>query len=218
MRSGDVNECIVDFNRNVRTKEQVLADPNMTDEQKNIELIKMDWGADLNERYNIKFAPIFSGHSSLQISHKQKKIICCLYPLYGILASVGNDETLMLWDFTKNEPIVTKNLGTQATCLDFSPDGKYLAIGLVNGVFLLLESHIERLNFGTYMEEFSQPTLAVIMCPKESKSSIINLKFSYKGDFLVVSYNNEYSLQDLLDEAEAQDEANPVTSMTQPKK
>jgi hypothetical protein len=61
----------------------------------------------------------------------------------------------MLWDFTKNEPIITKNLGTQATCLDFSPDGKYLAIGLVNGVFLLLESHIERLNFGTYMEEFS---------------------------------------------------------------
>jgi hypothetical protein len=52
------------------------------------------------------------------------------------------------------------------------------------------------------------------MCPKESKSSIINIKFSYKGDFLAVSYNNEYSLQDLLDEAEQEDGDNPVTGMT----
>lgn len=162
----------------------------------------------------IKFQPIFSGHSSLQISHKQKKIITSLYPLYGILASVGNDETLMLWDINKTESIISKNLGTQATCLDFSPDGKYLAVGLVNGVFLLLESHIERMNFGTYIEEYSLPTMQVIMCPKESKSSIVNIKFSYKGDFLVVSYNNEYHLQDLLNEAERDDEDNHVTQMT----
>jgi|TARA_B110000285_G_C14989083_1_gene545354 hypothetical protein len=69
-----------------------------------------------------------------------------------------------------------------------------LAVGLVNGVFLLLESHIERMNFGTYMEEYTLPTLGVVMCPKDAKSSIINIKFSYKGDFLVVSYNNEYAL------------------------
>lgn len=70
------------------------------------------------------------------------------------MASVGNDETLMIWDIDKNETIVSKNLGTQATCLDFSPDGNYLAIGLANGVFLLLSAKIEKLNFGTYMEEF----------------------------------------------------------------
>ena len=50
--------------------------------------------------------------------------------------------------------MVAKNLGTQATCLAFSPDGSYLAVGLVNGVFLLLESKIEKLNFGTYAEEY----------------------------------------------------------------
>jgi len=70
------------------------------------------------------------------------------------------------------------------------------------------------MNFGTYMEEFSIPSLAVIMCPKESKSSIINIKFSYKGDFLTVSYNNEYHLQDLIDEAENNDDSNPLTAMT----
>lgn len=108
----------------------------------------------------------------------------------------------MLWDINKTESIVSKNLGTQATCLDFSPDGRYLAVGLVNGVFLLLESDIRRKNFGSYSEEFIAPSMRVVMCPKESKSSIINIRFSYKGDFLVVSYNNEYQLQDLLNEAD----------------
>ena len=80
--------------------------------------------------FKVKFQSILGGHSSLQISHKQKKIITCLYPDHAVLASVGNDETLMLWDIKKNVCIVSKNLGTQATCLDFSPDGKFLAVGL----------------------------------------------------------------------------------------
>jgi WD40 repeat protein len=32
--------------------------------------------------------------------------------LFGILASVGNDETLMIWDIGKNECLISKNLGT----------------------------------------------------------------------------------------------------------
>ena len=88
--------------------------------------------------------------------------------------------------------MVTKNLGTQATSLSFSPDGHFLAVGLVNGVFLLLESHIEKLNFGTYMEEYQKPSLDVIMSPKESKAAILAIKFSYKGDFFAVSYDNEH--------------------------
>ena len=137
-----------------------------------------------------------------------------MYPLFGILASVGNDETLCIWDVLKNICIKQKNLGCQATCLDFSPDGKYLAVGLVNGVFLLLDSKIEQLNFGTYIEEFSVPSLEVIMCPKDSKSSIVNLRFSYQGAFLAVSFNNEYKLTDMLDEAEEADEDNPLSAMT----
>ncbi len=86
---------------------------------------------------------------------------------------------------------MSKNLGTQASCLVFSPDGNYLAIGLVNGVFLLLDSKIIKLNFGTYMEDFQPPTLDVIMSPKESKACILKAKFSFKGDYLAISYDNE---------------------------
>ena len=59
---------------------------------------------------------------------------------------------------------------------------------------LVLEAKVEKLNFGTYMEEYTVPTLGVIMCPKDSKSSIVCLKFSYDGSFIAISYNNEYRM------------------------
>ena len=86
---------------------------------------------------------------------------------------------------------MSKNLGTQATSLSFSPDGTYLAVGLVNGVFLLLESKLEKLNFGTFLEEYHPPSLEVVMSPKESKTAILAIKFSFRGDYLAISYDNE---------------------------
>jgi hypothetical protein len=56
---------------------------------------------------------------------------------------------------------------------------------------LILDAKVEKLNFGTYMEEFHPPTLDVIMSPKEAKTAVITMKFSFKGDFLAVSYDNE---------------------------
>jgi hypothetical protein len=61
---------------------------------------------------------------------------------------------------------------------------------LVNGVFLILDSKVEKLNFGTFNQEYHPPTLDVIMNPKESKTSVISIKFSFKGDFLAISYDN----------------------------
>lgn len=58
---------------------------------------------------------------------------------------------------------------------------------------LVLDSKIDKLNFGTYMEEYTLPTLEVLISPKESKSSIVCIRFSFKGDFLAVSFNNEYT-------------------------
>jgi WD40 repeat protein len=85
---------------------------------------------------------------------------------------------------------MSKNLGAQASCLAFSPDGSFLAVGLVNGIFLLLDSKIEKLNFGTYMEDFHPPTLDSVMSPKESKTAVLCIKFSFKGDFLAISFDN----------------------------
>ena len=41
------------------------------------------------------------------------------------------------------------------------------------------------------MEEYKPPTMDVLMSPKESKTAILTMKFSFKGDFLAISYDNE---------------------------
>ena len=86
---------------------------------------------------------------------------------------------------------MSKYLGAQATSLAFSPDGAYLCVGLINGVLLVLEAKIEKLNFGSYMEEYKYPSLEVKMNPKEAKAAVIAIRFSFRGDYMAVSYNNE---------------------------
>jgi WD40 repeat protein len=117
-------------------------------------------------------------------------------PLFAVMASVGDDETLRFWDINKKQLIVSKCLGTQATSLAFSPDGTFLIVGLINGVLLVLESRVEKLNFGTYMEQYTMPTLEVVMSPKEAKAAVVTMKFSYRGDYLAVSFNNEYRMEE----------------------
>jgi hypothetical protein len=50
---------------------------------------------------------------------------------------------------------------------------------------------MKKLNYGTYEEEFDLPSLDIIMNPKESKGAVVCIKFSSRGDFLAVSYDNE---------------------------
>lgn len=65
MRSGDIIECLVDFNRNYTTNEDILADKLLSEEQKLVEIQKLKFQNEFQSKYNIKFAPVFSGHSSL---------------------------------------------------------------------------------------------------------------------------------------------------------
>jgi len=69
-------------------------------------------------------------------------------------------------------------------------------VGLINGVFLILDSKLEKLNYGSYMDEYQPPTLDVVMSPKEAKTAVVQVKFSFKGDYLAISYDNEQREQD----------------------
>lgn len=42
------------------------------------------------------------------------------------------------------------------------------------------------------MEEYSMPTLDVVQSPKEAKAAVVCMRFSYRGDYLAVSFNNEH--------------------------
>lgn len=59
-----------------------------------------------------EFFTFISTHSSLNMSQNQKKTFAAVYPLYPIMASVGDDETLRFWDMQKKQLILSKSLGT----------------------------------------------------------------------------------------------------------
>jgi WD40 repeat protein len=101
-----------------------------------------------NTLLKIEFMTYVSSHSSLHMNQNQKKIAVAIYPKFPVLASVGDDETLRLWDMDRKTLWLSKNLGTQATNLAFSPEGGFLIIGLVNGVTLILECIIAQLPNG----------------------------------------------------------------------
>ena len=42
------------------------------------------------------------------------------------------------------------------------------------------------------MEEYTMPALDIVMSPKEAKAAIVCMRFSYRGDYLAVAFNNEY--------------------------
>ena len=57
---------------------------------------------------------------------------------------------------------------------------------------LVMDAKIQKLQYGTYMEEYSMPTLDVLQSPKEAKAAVVCMRFSYRGDYLAVSFNNEH--------------------------
>lgn len=107
-----------------------------------------------------------------------KKVFVAKYPTQPIIASVGDDETLRIWDTSQHKAMASLVLGQQATCIAYSPDGAYLAIGFNSGVLFVLDSKVEKLTYGNYVQEYDRPNLKVLMSPRESNAAVLAVKFS----------------------------------------
>ena len=70
---------------------------------------------DQNEGHKIEYKLIFrsylSAHSSLNVSQNLKKIHLAVNAKYPLFVTVGDDETIRLWDIRKRVVLLTKNLG-----------------------------------------------------------------------------------------------------------
>ena len=70
------------------------------------------------------------------------KIFFSLHPTQPILASVGDDQQLLIWNSEANCILGQKYLKQRATCCKFSPDGDILVIGFQNGQITLIDMQV----------------------------------------------------------------------------
>lgn len=109
------------------------------------------------------------------------------------MVSVGDDESLRLWDLEKNTLIWKKHLGKKATAIAYSPNGDFLVLGMADGHIIVMDAKLDKI---PETDEYVIPSFDFNMRPKEGKASVIALKYSFQGEFLAISYNNEYRESD----------------------
>lgn len=61
--------------------------------------------------YKFTFRSYLSAHSSLNVSRNLKKVHIAVNTKYPIFVTVGDDETIRIWDIRKRTLLLTKNLG-----------------------------------------------------------------------------------------------------------
>lgn len=96
------------------------------------------------------------------------------HKLYAV--SVGEDKTLRVLSLKSKQLTAVRALPQGASCAGFNPDGSLLAIGLVDGGFMVVKSE----------------TLEDVFHAKPRKERISQTKFSPNGRFLAVGSHDNF--------------------------
>ncbi len=122
-------------------------------------------------------------------------------PLYGLarsptdskeFATVGEDKQLLVWNADTSEQITAAVLPELGRSCHFSPDSKFIAVGLVNGAFCIYAYH--------KATSFRNATLQLVKTRHDCVETIDDLKFSPNGQFLAVaSHDNFIDIYDTRD-------------------
>jgi WD40 repeat protein len=108
------------------------------------------------------------------------------------MASIGEDQKLILWDTDKNSLLRVHNIGMNPTAIKFSPDGDFLVIAFQISLVLIIDSKMQKNLQAKTQERYSLPSLDMLMSikDKDTKTPVVNIEFSPKGDMLAISYDN----------------------------
>ena len=85
-----------------------------------------------------RLAPITEGHFRGELWGT------ATHPKKGQFVSVGDDETLRLWDITAKARIARVKLPTKARAVAYAPNGVQVAVGLFNGSFAVYSADLSK--------------------------------------------------------------------------
>jgi WD40 repeat protein len=98
------------------------------------------------------------------------------HPAQLTLATVSDDKSLRIWDIRNKRMLAATKLKFEGRGCNYSPDGKLIAVGLINGTF----------------EVFETDSLKIIVSKRNRSSSIDDLKFSPDGKYLAVGSHDNF--------------------------
>ena len=199
IRSGDLIEISVLNPSNLVTKSSIELTEN-----KNPDIAIKSTLPEINATFN----HIYSYPYSYNLNFKFYRTKFTVHPLLPIVVIINIDQTLRLYDFFRKEYILIKNLGSSATCISFSPDGKLLAIGTIYGKVMIINVEIvvdktdsrnlvyqvqklEPIQFIQYEHRSINSNKNTNNYENRSYIPVILTKFSSHGDFLAISYGNK---------------------------
>eukprot|EP01029_Cantina_marsupialis_P018038 TRINITY_DN409_c1_g1_i1.p1 TRINITY_DN409_c1_g1~~TRINITY_DN409_c1_g1_i1.p1 ORF type:complete len:1625 (+),score=311.08 TRINITY_DN409_c1_g1_i1:1737-6611(+) len=128
---------------------------------------------------------IDSGHVVHLVQGHFKNTLCGItaHPKKAnIVVTVGDDATLRVWDIFRKKMVRLLNLDTLCRSVAFSPNGKYICIGL--GGSIGDESETSKKD-GTHMILHSD-TLETVHVGRDSKKFITDIKFSPNGKLMAI--------------------------------
>jgi len=87
------------------------------------------------------------------------------------------------------------------TAIKFSPDGDLLVVGFQTSLVFVLDSKMQKNTMGKITDRYQLPTLDILLPikDKETKTPVLSVEFSAKGDMLAISYDSAKSLKDAFD-------------------
>ena len=157
----------------------------------------------------VSYSLFLRNHSGAAANAKnyKKKLIFAVHPHLSILITIGEDQRMCVWDTKNFRLLKSHDTGFGVTAIKFVPDnGDMLALGLANCRILIIDSKFVVNNFGQVNERtfviafaislsqlligYVLPEFDVIQTikDKDSKTLILNIEFSARGDLMAVSY------------------------------
>ena len=143
----------------------------------------------------------------------QRLIRFAVHPQKPLMVSIGGDNEIFFWSTTNHQSLNSYTLSNKPTCINFSPDGRFMCIGYENGMLEIFSltfnaavvkdsktpaaeldsaarTRTRRREFPEDALGSDMPVQKLIQTVSETHTNVLNLRFSDDSTLFAVSYLN----------------------------